>query len=181
MPSPSGSETSRREAFSEGHGNSEAPLRADRRAAGSEEGALLHGAVPLKSRPNPERRLRDQQFAQEAQSTQLLHQVADAGSASKAPAQRFLEKDSRAEIDNKGAAEQPAAALPLLRYLSTSQQVASALAASRAQLPNAGPPDLPKHPGQGPGQEQCIQELRDRVSKFSVSHIDHCEACSCSP
>ena len=38
MPSPSGSETSRREAFSEGHGDSEAPVKVERRAAGTERG-----------------------------------------------------------------------------------------------------------------------------------------------
>ena len=181
MPSPSGSETSRREAFSEGHGDSEEPLKAERRAAASEEGNLLHGAVPLKSRPNPERRLREQQFAQEAQSTQLLHQVKDAGSANKAPAQRHPEQASHAKLENADAAERPGAAVPLSRYLSTSQQVASALAASRAQLPSMGPPALPKHPGPGPEQEQCIQELRDRVSHPSPFSITHFYACYCRP
>lgn len=171
-PSPSGSETSRREMLSEGPGELEAPSRAERQAAsGSEEANLLRGPVPLQSRPNPERRLREQQFAQEAQSTQLLQWTAEAGSASRAPAQRHLEEESRVDADIADAAEQPSAAMPLSTYLSTSQQVALALAASRAQLPDMGSPALPKHPGQILEQEQCIQKLRDRVSRSACLMI----------
>ena len=169
-PSLSESESSRREGSAEGPGNFEAPPKPDRRAASASEASeLLRGPVPLQSRPNPERRLREQQFAQEAQSTQLLHRATGAlDSASKAFTQRDLYNELHAEPDDIDPTEQPGAALR--RYLSTSQQVASALAASRAQLPELGSPALPSHLEQVPKQEQCIQELRDRVSTRALSY-----------
>ena len=168
-PSLSESESSRQEGFSEGPGGSAAPPKPERRSASASEALdLLRGPVPLQSRPNPERRLREQQFAQEAQSTQLVHQAAEAGnSASKASTQRHMHNELPSEADGADPAEQPGA--DLRRYLSTSQQVASALAASRAQLPEVGSPALPNHYGHVPEQEQCIQELKDRVSTPALS------------
>lgn len=128
------------------------------------EGSLSQGTVPLHTRQNSERRLRDQQFAQEAQDTQAsLRKAPDAGSASKTPSQSSLQRVSHAEGHDADAAEQQKGA-SLSRYLLTSQQVASALAASRAQLHEMGPPLSPEHHAHSPDQEQCIQELKDRVS-----------------
>lgn len=127
------------------------------------EGSLSQGTVPVHTRQNSERRLRDQQFAQEAQDAQAsLRKTPDAGSASKTPSQSSLQRALHAEGYGADAAEQRGATLS--RYLSTSQQVASALAASRAQLHEMGPPLSPQHHAHSPEQEQCIQELRDRVS-----------------
>ena len=144
-------ETSRRETSSEGVGDTEA-LPGTSGQAAPEEASLSRGPAPLQTRRNPERRLREQQFAQEARSTQWLHRAADEGS-----------QESYDEIVDAGAAAPPGAALS--RYISTSQQVASALAASRAQPLEMGSPALPDYREQALEQELCIQELKDKVSR----------------
>lgn len=98
------------------------------------------------------------------ENPQLLTAAPDVGSTSKASAQSSWQEPRAEEQESRVAPQQHGGSLP--RHASTSQQVASALAASRAQwqqTEDVSPASSSVHT-HSPEQEQCIQQLRDRVS-----------------
>ena len=96
------------------------------------------------------------------QALQSLSAPPDAGSASKAPLQEGESRNSSAESGVATAVHQRKVILH--RYASASEQVASALSASRTQSGETMSPQPSAEHAHSPEQEQCIQQLRDRVS-----------------
>ena len=102
------------------------------------------------------------------QALQSLSAPPDAASASKAPVQGES-RNSSAESGVATAVQQRKVILH--RYTSTSEQVASALSASRTQSGETMSPQPSAEHSHSPEQEQCIQQLRDRVSPHCPSSV----------
>ena len=94
------------------------------------------------------------------QALQSLSTPPDAASAPMAP----LQSESRNSSAESGVATAVHQRKVILhRYASASEQVASALSASRTQSGETMSPQPSAEHAHSPEQEQCIQQLRDRV------------------
>ena len=102
------------------------------------------------------------------QALQSLSAPPDAASASKAPPQG----ESRNSSAESGVATAVVQRKVILhRYASASEQVPSALSDSRTQSGETMSPQPSAEHGHSPEQEQCIQQLRDRVSHYCPSSL----------
>ena len=102
------------------------------------------------------------------QALQSLSAPPDAVSAAK-PALQVESRNSSAESGVATAVVQRKVILH--RYASASEQVASALSASRTQSGETMSPQPSAEHAHSPEQEQCIQQLRDRVSPHCPSSV----------
>ena len=102
------------------------------------------------------------------QALQSLSAPPDAASASKA----LPQGESRNSSAESGVATAVVQRKVILhRYASAGEQAASALSASRTQSGETMSPQPSAEHGHSPEQEQCIQQLRDRVSHYCPSSL----------
>ena len=140
-------------------------------AASHDEPGVVRMPVLQQSAQDTQRGTRDWADSQATYKVHLVGASPELGSRTKTSAESGLQERHADANSTPVSKEQEGKEPSLPRHLSTSQAVASALAASRAQLlPEAPSPVTPGHrehvhsPEQDQCiQDQCIQDLRDRV------------------
>ena len=135
-------------------------------AASHDKPGVVRMPVLQQSAQDTQRGTRDWADSQATYKVHLVGASPELGSRTKTSTVSGLQEQPADADSTPVSKEQEGKEPSLPRHLSTSQAVASALAASRAQqLPEAPSPVTPDHREHvhSPEQDHCIQDLRDRV------------------
>ena len=153
-------------------------------AASHDKPGVVRMPVLQQSAHDTQRGTRDWADSQATYKVHLVGASPELGSSTRTSAESGLQKQHADTISTPVSKEQEGKEHSLPRHLSTSQAVASALAASRAQQPPEAPsPVTPDHHEHvhSPEQDQCIQDLRDRVSEKPRPVLMTVRAIMCQP
>jgi hypothetical protein len=143
-------------------------VEAQSAAASHDKPGVMRMPVLQQSSYDTQRGTRDWADSQATYKVHLIGASPELGSRTRTSAESGLQEQHVDANSTPVSKEQEGKEHSLPRHLSTSQAVASALAASRAQPPPEAPsPVTPDHLEHvhSPEQDHCIQDLRDRVSE----------------